>query len=471
MINFLYPFSGNFMMAWFEPWKSDNFINGVIQIAHKPIIDDVFRMLYPYRILAIDLIKNFQSPLWNPYNGSGTPLLAVMHPGLLNPMGMVFFFFPNHIAWTLFLCLQILFLGLFTYIYCRKVAMSSWGALFSSVILIFSGYVTARLEYGEFLYGLSMLPLLLYLIESNKLIFTPLAVSFLFFSGQPHVIIYVIFLSSIYALLRLAKKRIMFYIVMVFMGIALAAIQLAPSLELFWHSSIINSDSSQFMFKKFLLPIAHIITIFIPNYFGSSANYNYFGAGGDSIETMAYLGLIPTFFAILSLKKRSPMSKFFLITAIASIILTLNSSLSRFFYTLPIPVISAEAPSRFFMLTTFSLAVLAGLGFDIWLRNKNFREFKVPTIIFSAIVFLLLIITFVIYQIKLPCPSVEIPQCRLISLRNTILESGVFTCLLILFTGKFFFKSTSKLWPYLIIAVVIVSGLYNSYKFLPFSPR
>ena len=186
---------------------------------------------------------------------------------------------------------------------------------------------------------------------------------------------------------------------------------------------------------------------------------------------MAYLGLIPTFFAILSLKKRSPMSKFFLITAIASIILTLNSSLSRFFYTLPIPVISAEAPSRFFMLTTFSLAVLAGLGFDIWLRNKNFREFKVPTIIFSAIVFLLLIITFVIYQIKLPCPSVEIPQCRLISLRNTILESGVFTCLLILFTGKFFFKSTSKLWPYLIIAVVIVSGLYNSYKFLPFSPR
>src|SRR3989304_3309109 len=40
------------------------------------LITDPVRQQYPWRKLAISAEKNFELPLWNPYNFSGTPLLA-----------------------------------------------------------------------------------------------------------------------------------------------------------------------------------------------------------------------------------------------------------------------------------------------------------------------------------------------------------------------------------------------------------
>ena len=71
----LIPFPGNFLIGWFQPWKSEHFINGTILIANKPVAEDVFRQLIPFKSLAIEMIKNLTPPLWNPYNGAGMPLL------------------------------------------------------------------------------------------------------------------------------------------------------------------------------------------------------------------------------------------------------------------------------------------------------------------------------------------------------------------------------------------------------------
>lgn len=54
----LYPFPGNFLLAWHEPYRSDHFVNNTIQLAHKPIEDDIFRQYYPLRTLGIDMMKN-----------------------------------------------------------------------------------------------------------------------------------------------------------------------------------------------------------------------------------------------------------------------------------------------------------------------------------------------------------------------------------------------------------------------------
>src|SRR5689334_7457327 len=40
------------------------------------LITDPVRQLYPWRQLVINAEKKLQVPLWNPYNFSGTPLLA-----------------------------------------------------------------------------------------------------------------------------------------------------------------------------------------------------------------------------------------------------------------------------------------------------------------------------------------------------------------------------------------------------------
>src|SRR5258708_5872164 len=111
-------------MAWFEPYKSTNFINGVIHIIHKPVDDDVFRHIYPFKTLAVDILKQIQLPLWNPYNGSGMPLLATVNSGLLDPFNILFFFFPYLTAWNIYLLLQFVLIGFFTYLYMRSIRLS-----------------------------------------------------------------------------------------------------------------------------------------------------------------------------------------------------------------------------------------------------------------------------------------------------------------------------------------------------------
>src|SRR5688500_12112899 len=62
----LHPFPGDFQVAWFEPWRSSFNEGSSIQISHKPIADDIFRQLYPFKILAASMIQRLELPLWNP---------------------------------------------------------------------------------------------------------------------------------------------------------------------------------------------------------------------------------------------------------------------------------------------------------------------------------------------------------------------------------------------------------------------
>lgn len=437
------PFPGDYLLAWHEPWHSVYSQNDVPTIAHKPVVDDAIRHLYPLRVLAWESIKQGQLPLWNPLNGAGTPLLALMHQGYLNPFGIVFLFFSAPIAWTLYLMFQIPLLGLATYWYCRTIRLSRLACLFSSTILLLSGFVIARIEYSEFLYILATLPLLLGFIEKRWFILIPAAVAFMFFAGQPHMIIYVLGSSALYAP---ARKKLLVFLLSTFLGSGLAAIQLVPTFELFGNSTI-TQKSSEFIFQTFLLPLRHLVTILIPNFFGSQATYNFFGPGSDYVETIAYVGLIPVFFAVFT-KRIS----FFSVLAVISIAATLDWFGTRFLYSLPIPVLSSDVPSRIFVLSTFAIAILAGLGFDAWIKNRISRKF-----IFTF----LACVALIAYFSRIPCPDV-IPQCKFVSLRNFLLEIAVFGVATI---------AILRGWRLMLLAVVLMIGLYNGQKFLPFADQ
>ena len=64
----LTPFPGNYMLAWYEPWKTDNMANGIITIAHKPVVHDAFRQLYPFKVLGVENLQKFKLQPLNPYN-------------------------------------------------------------------------------------------------------------------------------------------------------------------------------------------------------------------------------------------------------------------------------------------------------------------------------------------------------------------------------------------------------------------
>lgn len=483
----LIPFPGNYMLAWYEPWKTDYSSNGTITISHKPVADDVFRQLYPFKTLTSDFLKQFQLPLWNPYNGSGMPLLATMHSGLLTPFNLLFVFLPKYLAWGFYISIQFALIAFFTFLYCRKIGIAFGGSIFSGAIFSLSGFVVARLLFGEYIYVLSTLPLLLYLIESyidnpktKKIWLIPFVVLFMFISGQPQVIAYVLLFTMFYYIYKLfqvkknnGKKISSFFIPsLILIGVGLAGIQLLPTLELFGQSAI-NPSSSKFIFDRFLLPLQHLITIAIPNYFGNQSTYNYWGSG-DYIETVASIGLIPLFFAFLSIGRVSTkidLRRLYLAAIILTIILVLDWFGTRFLYSMPTPIISTGIPSRIFALTTFSISILAGYGFDKWFNIGNSKEIKKYVIIFSIFVLTIFAGTFIFYTLKISCNNEFILNCRNIALRNTILETTVFITGAILICFYTFNKKLRKIISITIFFLVIAIGLYNGNKFLPFSAK
>src|SRR5437762_9389138 len=76
-INKLLPIPSDTIVGLYYPFRdlyAKTNPNGVP--FHNFLITDPVRQQYPWRNLSIQLEKQFQLPLWNPYDFSGMPLLA-----------------------------------------------------------------------------------------------------------------------------------------------------------------------------------------------------------------------------------------------------------------------------------------------------------------------------------------------------------------------------------------------------------
>lgn len=485
----LLPFPGNYMLAWFEPWKTDNYIDGTISIVHKPIAEDLFRQGSPFKALTMDYFKSGQLPLWNPYNGGGMPFLANLNMGYLHPTNLLFLFFPYGVSWAMGIVLEFFLIGLFTYLYARKIGLRIISAFFSASVFLFSGFVTVRLIFSTLGYSMFVLPCALYLLESyiqnprTKLILLlPPVIAIIIFSTQPQIALYIFLFLVLYAIfrfyqMRLQLSRFIFIAFCFSIGIAISSIQLMPTLELYRYANL-TTLSSVFIFERFLLSPFQFISLFIPNYFGSPSTYNYWG-GVDYIQTAMSIGIIPLLFLFISIflpskdKKYQGLRWFFVIAVIITFLLTVDWFFSRFITSLPIPFISTGIPTRIFILTSFSIAMLAGIGVDKFIILKTFnRRLLIILALFVVAVCTISILTVALFLFKTPCPTDLIINCRVVALRNTILEIGVFAITLSMGLAYLSLRKSGKAvisLPILILTVFVLSGLYNSIKFQPFS--
>ena len=65
------------------------------------LITDPVRQTYPWKSLVIEAEKNFKIPTWNPYNFSGTPLLANFQSGAFYPLNLLYFALPFNLSWVI----------------------------------------------------------------------------------------------------------------------------------------------------------------------------------------------------------------------------------------------------------------------------------------------------------------------------------------------------------------------------------
>ena len=216
------------------------------------------------------------------------------------------------------------------------------------------------------------------------------------------------------------------------------------------------------------MTLSHFISLVIPNYFGNPSTYNYWEKL-DYIETSVSAGLIPCLFAVFGLvnfkNKHATFKKIYIATLIITLLFALDWFVIKFIYELHIPLLSIGVPTRVFFLTTFSIAVLAGFGYEYVcnINDKNRKFLKIISVFILAVSILLAITVYNMIS-NASCPDI-MKNCRITSLRNTGLEVvGFMTAAIFLTMRKFRFGVIA-------IFLVYILGFYNSYKFLPFSSK
>ncbi len=349
------------------------------------LITDPVRQQYPWKKLVIEAEKKLSLPLWNPYSFSGTPLLANFQSAAFYPLSILFFVLPFNMAWSLLIFLQPLLAGIFLYLYLSNLKLSKMASLLGAIAFSFSGFSVSWLEWGTISHAALWLPLILLSIDKivssikdkKTILWSLVYIGSLmssFFAGHLQTFFYLIIMSSVYFIARWiqsgkSKNILLLFIILNSLFIILSSVQWIPTLQ-FISLSARNIDLN-WQGAGWFIPWEHLIQFVAPDFFGNPVTLNYFGVWNYG-EFVGYVGVASLVFAFFALFLRRDKNTLFFGTAF---FLSLIFALPTFFAKLPlvlqIPFVDTSQPTRLLFIVDFSLAVLAALGFDRFIKSAK----------------------------------------------------------------------------------------------------
>lgn len=461
------------IVGMYYPWLNQNwgfFTNVPVK---NPLMSDIVSIVYQWRIMAINSVKQGYFPFWNKQYFMGMPLFANFQNSLFNFTNLSFFLTKNNgIAWSWMVLLQLIFSLLSSY-YCFIVLkFKKISSLIGSIIFSFSLFSIVWLEYGVHTYVAAFLPLLIICIEKfnntkkkKYLVILSVIIALQFYGGYPQYSIFSLIFTSIYFLLFVNQKlsqKILNLIVFFVLGLLLTAPLLITGYELINRSIHSIDNTSQDLTGGFL-PITNLFTLPVANFYGNPATYDYFGSGfyDNNAIFPGTLALISTFFVIYLFFKKKLVSKikFFLFTIIFSFIIAIKNPFSVFLKENLGLVFSGNGIStRIFLLVNFSIAAITAYVIDNIIIIKQ----KYSLLVFVIIFWQLILLTLSHFKILIfsPVSSKNI----LYSLSFSLLISLVLFILIVI--KKQLIK---KIFPILLLLLSIIELFYLGLKYLPFS--
>src|SRR3989344_2165523 len=419
----LVPFPANLLGSFYQPWASyrwEGYPNGP---PGRPLGFDNLRIFYPSRRLVIDQIRNFQLPLWNPYNFSGNVLLGTYQSAVFYPLSFLFLFLPQIDAWSIAIILQPFLASFFTYLFLREISLDKKASFFGAVTFGFSGIMIVWWE-EMFMAGYSVLFLPLILFSIEKLyknitfkIFALLIVglSFSVFSGWFQGSFYIWTFSFIWGLYKYltskvqVKRNFLYILCGYLLSILICAIHLLPSIEAYLYSPRGSIDIKT-VFQTYLVPLNHLVTFVALDFF------------------------LPTSWFIL--------------------------------YYLKLPLISVMLPSRIFFISMFCMSIVSAYGIKRYMKQKSSKKIFLPLIAVFLILFVSWIDVNTTYRANL-----ALVNYYQVALRNLIIPSVFWSAaVVVLISGLLFGKLRKKMF-YVIVLITFIGIVYFANKYLYFSDR
>ncbi|MBI2939168.1 MAG: hypothetical protein HYY04_01915 [Chloroflexi bacterium] len=354
---------------------------------------DAFAYFYPNYQYAAAQLRSGVLPLWNPYLFAGAPFLANPQTGVFYPPNLLFLALPAPHAYAWSVALHMVIAGVAMRLCARRaLRMTRGGALVAALTWMLSGYLLSTTVHLNQLQALAWLPLLVMASDRiargasrRQIAFAALIVALIAFAGHSQTLYIAGATAAVWggavalhlawrertagwpSALGSASRRLIGLAGALGLGVALAAVQLSPTLELAGQSMRAGGLSYADA-VAFSLPPWHLFRSLLPS----------FRDDAISTEWVGYVGFVGLGLAGLGLGT-SPRGRALGLAALAAGAFLLAFGQFSPLYGPAFAVVPGlqlfRVPARWLAIATFALAALAGLGFDC-LSPSPFRVFR-----------------------------------------------------------------------------------------------
>lgn len=349
---------------------------------------------FPLRVLVAESLRHGEIPFWNPYNFSGTPLLATIHPGVFYPGNLPFLVLPPVLAMAVTVMGTFWIAGTGVFAFARAVGLSRTAALLGGLVFMLGGFLTLNAQHISMIQVASLMPWGLWAVERHRThagsrfaLGAGLILALQVLAGHPQMVAYSAIVTGVYGLWRLLglprSERLRFLAPLALaggLGLGLTAIQLLPTLDFVRESQ--RQAVSYAWLTESSPPWAGLPALLFPSFLGSRSTTALLAHPLWPVDTwrwwlQGYMGLGAWLLALVVLlnRARPAIAGFWAATALASLLLVLgnNTPLYRLWGALPV-VNQMPYPHRHLVEFNLAFAVLAALGFSALLDAARRRE-------------------------------------------------------------------------------------------------
>jgi len=368
------------------PWRT---ANPTSLVPWNPLMWDGIAEFYPWRLFAAQTLRSGYLPLWNPHQFCGTPFVANSQSAVFYPFNLLFCLLPVAQAFGVSVLLHLSLTGVFAYFFLRSPALGLGRAasLVGAVAWQLCHWQVAWLALPTFLCVSAWLPLALLLVDrvaerptAARAVPLGVCLGLMLLAGHLQIALYCFGLVAAWAVFRLLPRVKTHWpallgcaLLALLFAFGLAAPQLLPTFELARVSHRAGGPPTWAAYQGYVrlaLPPVHLVTLFLPGFFGSPTSGTYWGirlngGPGAYMENACYGGVLTLLLALTGLAatwRRSATTRFFAISAGLSLLLALGTPLNALpFFGLP-GFAQTGSPGRILVLWSLCVSVLAAFG-------------------------------------------------------------------------------------------------------------
>src|SRR5262245_31796805 len=375
---------------------------------------DISQNHYPVRALVTERIRSGALPLWDPYHGGGTPLMANPNAQVLHPITLLFLALPFDVAFVASIVLQFALLAAGGYLLARALRLAREPAALVAAVLSLSGPAASLASLQNVLWAAAWVPITLRaflrgLTPGRRWMLAPAALcdAAVLITAEPACCLTLDLLGLALAMTEPAPQGSTWgasgagaLAVVLLAGGLIAAAQIVLATALLGLTERGSGFDLSEGLKWSFLP-ARFPELVIPGLFGDPTRMSpvswwggFLFEGRYPFLLSVYLGAIPVLLACIGgwhsgpeVRRRRALA----IVAVLGLLLALgqNAALYRGLFGTFSLVRQVRYPERFVLTVLFAAAILAGYGLHHLLTSPPSRRLTMTLGASAASMFLL----------------------------------------------------------------------------------